>query len=206
MFKRRIKSVLERNVSFFILLGLCEYIIKRSSIFLTGYLEDYPSSRLSSSKHLSMYLTLSTEWSERQLSAPCFSSPPAKIIFLAALIISSTYIFSVLHSFLSFHLFHRPCSHLKNATQCFTSTGFCLTHRQAFIPIWHWQIPLTCSTFLHPSPLYDHRAATLLPLSGAVPVSHPTKDLFGGPLSPFLALSQILVCPYSHYSSHCPFS
>ena len=200
------KSVLERNVSFFILLGSCVYIIKGSSMFLTGHLEDYPSRRLSSLKHLSMYLTLSTEWSESQLSAPCFSSPPAQVIFLAALIISSTYIFSVLYGFLSCNLFHRPCSHLKNATQCFPSRGFCLTHRQALVPTWHWQIPLTCSTFLHPSPLSDHRAATLLPLSGAVPVPHRTKGLFGGPLPPLLALSQIIVCPYSCYSSHCPFS
>lgn len=174
-------------------------------MFLTGYLEDYPSRRLSSLKHLSLYLTLSTEWSEIQLSALCFSSAPAQVIFLAALIIPSTCIFSVLYGFLSCHLFRRPCSHLKNATQCFPSTGFCLTHRQALISSWHWQIPLTCSIFHHPSPLSDHRAATpSLVWSSPCPPSHH-RPLWGGSLPPLLAFSQIIVCLYSCYSSHCPF-
>lgn len=142
-------------------------------MFLTGYLEDYPSRRLSSLKHLSLHLTSSTEWSEIQLSALGFSSAPAQVIFLAALIIPSTCIFSVLYGFLSCHLFRRPCSHLKNASQCFHSTGFCLTHRQALISSWHWQIPLTCSIFRHPSPLSDHRAATpSLVWSSPCPPSH----------------------------------
>lgn len=79
MSKSRIKSVLQRNVSFFILVGLCVYTIKGSSVFLTGYLEDYPSSSLSSLRHLSMDLILSTEWSESQVSALCFSSPQLKL-------------------------------------------------------------------------------------------------------------------------------
>lgn len=105
-------------MSFFIFLGLCEYVTKGSSMFLTGY-SGYPSRGLASSKLLHMYLALSIEWSESQLSAPCFLSPPAQTVFLAALIISSTYIFSVLYDFLSCHLSHRPCSHLKNATVFF---------------------------------------------------------------------------------------
>lgn len=177
MFKRRIKSVLERNVSFFILLGSSIYIIKGNSIFLTGYLEDHPSRRLSSSKHLSMCLTLSTEWSESQLSALCFSSPSAQIIFFGALIISCTCVFSVLYGFLSCHLFHRPFSHLKNATQCFPSTGFCLTHRHALIPTWHWQILLTCCNFLHPSPLSD-----LCSSSSSLVWGSPCRPSYWGPL------------------------
>lgn len=78
-------------------------------MFLTGY-SGHPSWGLGSSKLLCMYLALSIEWSESRLSAPCFLSPPAQIIFLAALIIPSTYILSALYSFLSCHLFHRPCS------------------------------------------------------------------------------------------------
>lgn len=79
MSKSRIRSALQRNVSFFILVGLCAYTIEGSSVFLTGYLEDYPSSSLSSLRHLSMDLILSTEWSESQLSALCFSSPQLKL-------------------------------------------------------------------------------------------------------------------------------
>lgn len=79
MSKSRIKSVWQRNVRFFILVGFCVYTVKGSSVFLTGYLEDYPSSSLSSLRHLSMDLILSTEWSESQLSALCFSSPQLEL-------------------------------------------------------------------------------------------------------------------------------
>lgn len=79
MSKSRMKSVLQRNASFFILVGLCVFTIKGSSVFLTGYLEDYPSSSLSSLRHLSMDLILSIEWSESQLSALSFSSPQLEL-------------------------------------------------------------------------------------------------------------------------------
>lgn len=47
-------------MSFFIFLGLCVYVTKGSSVFLTGY-SGYPSRELSSPKLLHMYLALSTE-------------------------------------------------------------------------------------------------------------------------------------------------
>lgn len=169
-------------------------------MFFTGCLENYPSGRLSSLKQLSMNLTLSTEWSKSQLSAPCFSCPPAQITFLAALI----RIFRIrIPSILWLH----PVSQtLLSPSKQHPMLPLCrvLSHTgRLLFPLDSWQIPLTCRTFLHPSPLSDCKAATLLPLFGAVLVLHQ------GPLWGSIATFASTIpnnYPYSCYSSHCPSS
>lgn len=194
MSKSRIKSVLQRNVSFFILVGLCVYTIKGSSVFLTGYLEDYPSSSLSSLRHLSMDLILSTEWSESQLSALCFSSPQPELSSL------------LLWSYLP--LTYSQSSMASCLVNCFTYLNLTLkmppsssylqgfaSHRGSL------SIPLDTDKFSWPA------ARSLFWAQGCytspVPVPHLTKDLAGGPLPPLSALSQIILCPHYPHSFHC---
>lgn len=177
MSKSRRKSVLQRNVSFFILVGLCVCTIKGSSVCLTGYLEDYPSSSLSSLRHLSMDLILSTEWSENQLSALSFSSPQLK---LSSLLLWSYLPLTYSHSSRASYLV--TCSTYLNLTFKMPPRSSCLqgfaSHRGSLL------VPLDTGKFPWPA-AHSLVWAQGLYSSSFVPVPHPTKDLVGGPLPHF---------------------
>lgn len=161
-------------------------------MFLTGYLEDYPSSSLSSLRHLSMDLILSTEWSESQLSALCFSSPQLEL--------SSLLLWSYLpltYSQPSMVPYLVTCFTYLNLTLKMPPSSSCLqgftSHRGSLL------IPLDTGKFPWPAAhfLIWTEGCCSFSLS---PVPHPTKDLAGWSLATFASTppNNSVLIPLTH--------